>query len=188
MKGVINQRLKGSDNLANEGWIKLHRSLQENDVWKEERFSRGQAWVDLLLMANHSDCEVWFNREKTLVKRGQLLTSATKLAEKWQWDRKTVSSYLKRLELDNMTTIRTDNRKTLITIENYGFYQYMEENVGQQNVQQAPQLIGQQIPHKQEYKENNNINNTYIDTYNTRVRACGEKQMRTDIPLMIRQI
>ena len=35
------------------GWVKLHRKLQESNFWLCEPFSRGQAWVDLILLANH---------------------------------------------------------------------------------------------------------------------------------------
>ena len=34
------------------GYIKLHRSLMDNPLWTEKPFSRGQAWVDLLMLAN----------------------------------------------------------------------------------------------------------------------------------------
>ena len=110
------------------GWIKLHRQLQECPMWYEERFSKGQAWVDLLLMANHSDKKILFNGDFIIVKRGQYLTSMVKLAEKWKWDRKTVSKYLKLLEKDKMITLEVDKQKTLITIDNYRVYQETEDD------------------------------------------------------------
>lgn len=36
-----------------EGWIKLHRKLSDNPLWTCEPFTKGQAWVDLILLANH---------------------------------------------------------------------------------------------------------------------------------------
>jgi hypothetical protein len=36
------------------GWIKLHRKIVESPDWLSEPFTRGQAWVDLLLIANHT--------------------------------------------------------------------------------------------------------------------------------------
>ena len=32
----------------------LHAKLQDNPLWTCEAFTRGQAWVDLILLANHS--------------------------------------------------------------------------------------------------------------------------------------
>ena len=114
--------------MSSQGWIKLHRQLQECPMWYEERFSKGQAWVDLLLLANHSDKKILFNGDFIIVKRGQYLTSMVKLAEKWKWDRKTVSKYLKLLEKDKMITLNVDKQKTLITIDNYRVYQETEDD------------------------------------------------------------
>lgn len=131
------------------GWIKVYRKLQECPIWYGERFSKGQAWVDLLMLTNHSDKKIMFNGEFITVKRGQYLTSMVKLSEKWKWNRKTVSSFLKLLENDNMITKVTDNTKTLITIVNYGIYQSEDETIGQPithpNGQHTGQLIGQPI-------------------------------------------
>lgn len=126
------------------GWIKLYRQLQECPIWYGERFSKGQAWVDLLMLANHSDKKIVFNGEFITIQRGQYLTSMIKLSEKWKWNRKTVSSFLKFLENDKMITKVTDNTKTLITIVNYGIYQSENENAGQPINQPNGQPIGQQ--------------------------------------------
>lgn len=114
--------------MSSAGWIKLHRQLQECPMWYEERFSKGQAWVDLLLLANHSDKKILFNGDFIIIKRGQYLTSMVRLAEKWKWDRKTVAKYLKLLEKDKMITLDVDNHKTLITIDNYKVYQQSEDD------------------------------------------------------------
>ena len=118
------------------GWIKLHRQLQDCPIWYGERFSKGQAWVDLLMLANHSDKDILFNGEIVTIKRGQYLTSMVKLSEKWLWNRKTVLSFLNLLEKDKMIVRKSDNKKTLITIENYEIYQSKDDDVGQQNGQQ----------------------------------------------------
>ena len=41
--------------IMNQGWIKLHRTLQDNKLWYSEPLTKGQAWVDLILLANHKD-------------------------------------------------------------------------------------------------------------------------------------
>jgi hypothetical protein len=37
------------------GYIKLWRRLKDSDLWLKEKFTRGQAWVDLLMLANHRE-------------------------------------------------------------------------------------------------------------------------------------
>ena len=86
-----------------KGFIYLHRQIQECWIWfNDERFSQGQAWVDLLLSANHKDVKLPFNGEFVTVERGQLLTSIRKLADRWKWHRNTVKRFLNLLEKDNM--------------------------------------------------------------------------------------
>ena len=58
-----------------EGWLKLYRSIQNHWLWEDKPFSRGQAFVDLLLMANHKDNKILFNGELIEIKRGSRITS-----------------------------------------------------------------------------------------------------------------
>ena len=64
------------------GWISLHRSIQKHWLFEEKRkFSRFEAWIDILLMVNHSDNKIMHDGDLITVKRGQLsadpMTSAT---------------------------------------------------------------------------------------------------------------
>ena len=140
------------------GWIKLHRQLQDCPIWYGERFSKGQAWVDLLMLANHSDKDILFNGEIVTIKRGQYLTSMVKLSEKWLWNRKTVLSFLNLLEKDKMIVRKSDNKKTLITIENYEIYQSKDDDVGQQNGQLNIQQTGQQMDNRLDSRTDTNKN------------------------------
>ena len=144
--------------MADKGWIKLHRQLQECPIWYGERFSKGQAWVDLLLLANHRDKKIIFNGEMITIQRGQYLTSTVKLAEKWGWNRKTVSSYLNMLQKENMITKVSDNTRTLVTIENYDNFQGIDEDDGQPIGQVDGQPIGQQMDNPTDSRTDTNKN------------------------------
>lgn len=112
---------------ANKGWICLYRDIQDSWVWKnneDECFSMGQAWIDMLLTANHEDRKILLNGKLVTIQRGQFHTSIVKLAEKWNWDRRKVSRFLDLLESDSMISRKsctTDG--TTITIVNYGKFQ-----------------------------------------------------------------
>lgn len=114
------------DFIMSQGYIKLHRQLQECWLWTEDRFSRGQAWIDLLLMANHKDKKFPMNDEIKIIQRGQFVTSKRKLADKWKWNRRTVDVFLNLLVKDEMITMECTTKYTTITIINYDFYQYCE--------------------------------------------------------------
>ena len=111
-----------------KGWIKLHRQLQDCWLWNDEPFSKGQAWVDLLLTANHEDKKIFFNGELRTIMKGQMLTSVVKLSNRWQWSRGKTRRFLNILETDGMVTLECNrggaSNGTLLTIEKYEVYQY----------------------------------------------------------------
>lgn len=110
------------------GWIRLHRQIQDHEMWdsEDEPFDRRSAWIDLLLLANHEDKTTLFGNQKITIKAGQKITSLVKLAERWNWSRNKVRRYLNALESVGMILRKSDNKKTLITIVNYGIYQSKE--------------------------------------------------------------
>ena len=108
------------------GWIKLHRDIQEHWLWEDEPFSRGQAFIDLLMEVNHEDRKVLFNGELIEIKRGSKITSLRKLGERWKWSICKVKKFLEQLQKDGMIAYKSDNKKTLVTIENYSVYQSRE--------------------------------------------------------------
>lgn len=106
-----------------QGWIRLHRKLMDNKLWTEEKFSKGQAWVDMLLMANHKDTKILFDGRWREVKRGSIITSIVKLADRWKWNRKTVTAFLDLLESDGMIERESTHKSTQLIILNYEKYQ-----------------------------------------------------------------
>jgi hypothetical protein len=106
-----------------EGWIKLHRSIKDNFLWKSEKFSKSQAWIDLILSANHSDGGFYLRGIWIEVKRGQSARSELTLSKEWKWSRDKVRRFLTRLKNEQMITVKQDNKTSIITICNYEIYQ-----------------------------------------------------------------
>lgn len=107
------------------GYIKVYRSLfdpNESWIWAEKPFSRGQAWIDLLQMANIKDSRTLIKGKVVDVKRGQLLRAVCTLADRWGWGEKKVRTFLRLLEGQDMVTTKGTAGGTLITIENYAKY------------------------------------------------------------------
>lgn len=114
--------------MSNKGWIKLHRKLQDCWIWQiDNSFDERSAWIDMLLSANHKDVKILFSGELTFVKRGQFITSIRKLSERWKWNKDKVLKFLKILEKDGMIIKSSDRYRTLVTIENYDFYQIEDD-------------------------------------------------------------
>lgn len=106
-----------------KGWISLHRQIWDSWVWKDKPFSKGQAWIDLLLMANHEDKKTLIGNQLVVVKRGSRITSIRKLCDRWGWSNTKVRAFLSLLEQDGMIVVESDTKKTTLTIVNYSDYQ-----------------------------------------------------------------
>lgn len=106
------------------GWISLHRSIQKHWLFEEKRkFSRFEAWIDILMMVNHTDNKIMHDGDLITVKRGQRITSLRQLGERWSWSITKVDKYLKTLESDGMLVVKKDTKKTVLTVVNYDDYQ-----------------------------------------------------------------
>lgn len=56
---------------VSKGWICLHRDIRSHWLWQDKPFSKGLAFVDLLLLANHSDGRLLVGNKLIFVKRGE---------------------------------------------------------------------------------------------------------------------
>lgn len=118
-----------------KGWIKLHRSITNNPIWKatkKEPFDKRSAWIDLLLMANHEERMIYgTNSGKPIViQPGQLHTSMDHLAERWQWSRNKGIRFFKQLAAQGMVTVNGTPDGTTVTIINWGLFQSGGTRVG----------------------------------------------------------
>jgi hypothetical protein len=108
--------------MTHKGWMPIYRRLQDHWLWQDKPFAKGQAWLDLLLLASHNDKEFLFGNQIVKNEVGSFITSELKLAERWGWGRKKVRLFLELLQNEQMIAKKGDNRKTTITIVNYSIY------------------------------------------------------------------
>lgn len=118
-------------------------------------FSQGQAWIDLLLLANHAGNKVPLGGEIVTVETGSLITSELKLMERWGWSKSKVRRFLELLISDGMIVKKSDRRKTTITIVKYGAYQN-QETMKEPIKDQTPT---DSRPIKDTNNNDNNVNN-----------------------------
>ena len=138
--------------MQNNSYIKLYRSLMENPLWTGEPFTKGQAWVDLLMLARWKD-EKKLNGQT--LHRGEIGASQLWLANRWGWSRKKTARFLSVLEREQMCTIKSTQKGTTLTIEKYSIYQGEGTTEGTTEETTGAQLREQQA---RTYKESNNSN------------------------------
>ena len=113
-----------------EGWIKIERAILDHWIFQDAEYFR--AWMYILLTVNHEDRTILVNHTPTKIKRGTMLTSIAKLAEKLGWSRSKTHRYIKLLISEKMITKSGTPSGTLLTVVKYGFYQ------GQWNTHDTP--------------------------------------------------
>ena len=129
------------------GYIQIDRNICNNWIWQQQPFSYGQAWIDLLLLANWKNKKKIYKNEIVISKRGEINLSILFLSNRWGWDRKKTKKFLMILENDEMITTNGTTNGTTIRITNYDIYQQKNEIEGQQ--------MGQQKEHKKDNKWDN---------------------------------
>lgn len=149
--------------MSTGGWIKIYRNIVDNQLYFAEPFTRMQAWIDLLILANYEDGFIYLRGCKVAVNRGQICKSQDSLAERWRWSRGKVVRFLDELQKDGYIVQQKNRLTTLISVSNFDFYQ--------QAVQQIDQQIDQQIV--QPYIKKNKKNNI-ISPYNPPEGDLGE--------------
>lgn len=163
-----------------EGWIKLHRKIVDNPYYFSESFTRSQAWVDLLILANHKDNFYFLRGVKVDVKRGQIGMALENLAKRWKWSRGKAERFISELETATQIVRQKGNVTTLLTVVNYSIYQE-EKNVnskadskadsktdskadGQQTVKQTD--INKNVNNDKNEKNDKNLKKEYSDSVN----------------------
>jgi hypothetical protein len=137
------------------GWIKLHRELSDHWLWKKKPFSPGQAWIDILIEANHEDNKTMIKGQLIECKRGQSLFSVMTWQKRWGWSRQKVRTFLKLLQSDSMIEQNTTSKTTILTICNYDIYQSLQP-IKQPALNQHLTSTQPALNHKQEYKNERN--------------------------------
>lgn len=152
------------------GWVKIHRSLL-NDRY--DGFDIGLlTW--LIMAANYQDgkSKAGTKSGRIEVKRGQVVTSISEIANELKWDRRTIRKRLKIFQNEGIIYAKVDNHGCIITICNYDSYQAIENDpctAPRTTLCTTPCTTPCTAPctHNEEYKESKELNKGE----QTRVRA-----------------
>lgn len=104
-------------------WIKLHKKISSHWLWDDKPFSRGQAFIDLLILADDTDHKGVYRGQVVNYKRGDVNMSLLELSDRWGWSRGKTKRFLECLQVDGMVNIKRTQNRTVVTIENYSVYQ-----------------------------------------------------------------
>ena len=150
--------MASSDDDKKSGYILLYRSLLEWE-WADDPLTFS-LYVRLLLKANHTDVE-WHN---ITIKRGQLVTSYSKLSSECGMTYKQIRGSLNKLKRAGCVAYNAMPKFGLVTCLNYDAYQPQGSQEGSQRAGKwAPrgQSEGSQRATNNKYNNYNNENKIY---------------------------
>lgn len=137
-----------------EGWIKLHRDIQETLYYKKSEHIH--LWVHLLVRANHKGCDILFNGKKITLNPGQFITSRNKLSEETGIEESKIERILSCFKSEQQIEQQGKSKSRLITIINWDKYQKNEQqNEHEMNSKRTAS------EHRQECNNNNNEKKEY---------------------------
>lgn len=163
---------------SNKGWVKIYREIMDNDLWEDKPFARGQAWVDLIMLANHKDHEFLFNSTFLNVTPGTVVTSKRMLGERWGWSRTKVTKFLNELEMVEMISQKSDTQKTVIKLVNYEKYQGIVEGAGNANEPQKEYQKNIKKTSKKPQKDTNKNDKNYKELKKNEKEGVGTAPVR----------
>ena len=164
----------------NNGWISIHRRIQEHWLWSEKRtFSNLEAWIDILMSVNHSDKKVLIGNILLDVKRGDSIMSLDSWGKRWNWNKSKVRRFFSLLEKDEMIVTKNERKTTRLTVCKYDSYQDIRNDNETQVKRKRNASETQVTPNNNDNNINNenNENNNIIypsfedfwDLYNKKV-------------------
>lgn len=137
------------------GYVSIYRSIFHNPFWTSEKFTRGQAWIDLLLLAKYKDSFFYVRGVKVDYKRGDVTEGIINLSIRWKWSRNKTQNFINDLEKEQQIKQQKNNVITLISITNYDIYQNNDIKLNNRRTTEGQQ--------KDTHNKVNKDNNIYSD-------------------------
>lgn len=105
------------------GFYLLHRGWQDNPVFRNEAYSRRDAFVWMVEQAAYAERRVAGPRGEIALQRGQFSHSLRFMARAWKWDEARVRRFVSALVVAQIIDAATDAGQMLVTVCNYDKYQ-----------------------------------------------------------------
>ena len=137
--------------IDDEGWVKLHRKILDNPVFKDREAL--QLFLYCLLRANYKPNDFIFNGQVVHLERGQFIFGLRKASKALKMSIRKLRTRLLVLRKLGITTHQTTHRFSIITICNYNQYQDTQNEKGHNKRQTDDTLT---TTNKKDNKEKNN--------------------------------
>jgi len=142
-----------------QGYAAIHRKIRSNWIWQDKPFSKGQAWIDMILKANHAEKKMNTKGGFVTIKRGQFVRTEQGLADDFGWSRGKVRLFISSLKKDQMLAQEKAQGITILSVCNYNEYQFCSEEKSPKKSPKKAQEKTLASPRKALNNNDNNDNN-----------------------------
>lgn len=138
-----------------EGYVKLYRKSLDSSVFHSANLWK--VWCYCLMRANHKANKILFEGKELILQSGQFITGRYEGSKACNMKPSTFRDQLYKLKQLKSIDIKSDNKKSIITICNWGFFQ------GSKNLSDTKSDIRSDNKpttnrHRQEWKKYNSKN------------------------------
>ena len=143
-----------------ETWIKLYRKIMKSPIWENEKALK--IWIWCLLKATHEEREQLVGQQIVKLKKGQFIFGRRKAAEELKMTESLCYKHMTLLRNLKMISIKSNNKFSVISIENWENYQATISKAKQQSNNRVTTKEQQSNTNKN-VKNVNNVKNIYSD-------------------------
>ena len=138
--------------MSASGWVNLHRKILGWEWYSDINTCR--LFIHMLLKANWQEGKF----RGTTVPRGSFISSLDKLSEETKLTKREIRTAISHLKMTGELTVKTTNRYSVFTIQNYDFYQSGDtQNDNQEtNERQPNDILMTQIEKEEKVKQEKN--------------------------------
>ncbi|CDQ20327.1 DnaD domain-containing protein [Halobacillus karajensis] len=104
-----------------QGWVKLHRKILHSEIFENEKMLK--VFIYCLTKSSHKDTESRVGRQKVEIEPGQFIFGRKKAASELNMTESTVRDYIRTLEEDGVITVKSTNKYSIVTVDNWALYQ-----------------------------------------------------------------
>ena len=157
----------------NLGYVKLYRKVTSSFVWANPNMLK--LWLLCLVKASHKESRFVFNGQEVYVSSGQFVTGRAIIEKEFnegvprdqQIVGRTLWRWLKKFEKEEMLSIKSTTKYSVISIKNWDEYQSSDQQVSSGR----PSTVHQVSTYKNDKNEKNEKNNNPRNKRKKRVYA-----------------
>jgi len=141
-------------------FVKLYRKSLDSPVFQSAKL--WQVWSYCLMRANHKATKILFNDKEITLQPGQFITGRFEGSKTCRMKPSTFRNQLTKLKQMKCLDIKSDNKKSIITLVNWTHYQGLI-NIPDSTLDKSLDNKRTANGHRQEYKKYNKVNGSMTE-------------------------